>query len=176
MSSFISSRDIEAAKVLKKQKKREQRYAILKQAKIDYQNKEIREEPVKKEWMAPGLVSRFSEADDRTSSRSSNTKKEKKKKKKSKKNTRKDTKKRSRSTSSDFSSSESDGGDWIEKAVDTANESIIQRESWMTTQIEPSGRTIESSLEQNSQKEVREFLWSYLSTTTTTYSSSLNNS
>ncbi len=163
MASFVSAKDIEAAKVLKKQKKRKEREAILEQAKITHQKKKFREEHSEKNWMAPGLLSRFSEK----KSSCSKIKREKKKKSGSKRS-RKETER------TNSSSSDSDGGNWVEKGINAGNtskiavetntstlESTIQRDSWMTAPPESSQSSLFAtekrqmkSAEYQSQKEV----------------------
>ncbi len=145
MASFVSARDISAAKALKKQEKKIARSDILKQAKTDHEQrtrrKELREQTGEDEWMAPGLMSRFS--DDTTSHTRKKHKKDNKKKKHSK------------HTDHHASSSESKGDVWVEKGRDSDSQSdptlktnkagkdgTLQRETWMTAPMEPSHKSL----------------------------------
>ncbi len=145
MASFVPARDIGAAKALKKQEKKIARSNILKQAKTDHEQrirrKELREQRGEDEWMAPGLMSRFS--DDTTS----HTRKKHKKDVKNKKH--------SKHSEHHVSSSESEGDVWVEKGRDSdsqldptlktnkaGKDGALQRETWMTAPMEPSHQSL----------------------------------
>ena len=164
MASFVSAREMEAAKALKKQEKREARGVILKHAKADYERRKKRKERQEDEWMAPGIVDRFDTRD------SSSHIHEKRKNKEKKKDSKRKRAKCMKSKSSSESSSDGLGAgddEWVEKGQDLTSKpdlasssakiepkGVLQRESWMTAPVGPSEKSL-FSIKKRKQDEVK---------------------
>ena len=120
MASFVSSRELEAAKQQRKRQKREMREEILREAKEkfekDKERQELKRQTGEDKWMAPGVSERLGFAGDGDSS--SDGKKRKKRRKEHKKHKKRKTSKHEKCRSDDESSlasgSESDEM-WVEK-------------------------------------------------------------
>ena len=143
MAAFVSSADIDAGKRLKKEKQRELRENILKDAREDYERKKKQEERRRAtgedKWIAPGVSERLGLGSER------------KRKKKSKKEHKKSKSKRSKHCRENASSEDSDSTEdmWVEKStggsmdttVDKSSEdqgypsAPAQRDEWMTTPL-----------------------------------------
>ena len=152
MASFVSSRDLETAKSLKKQEKREARDVLLKQAKHDHDQRKRRKELSKQRgedtWTAPGVVKRFTVGkNERCEGR------KQKRKKHYKDKAKKRLKHIAKSESSSDGYSQSDEDLWVEKGpkdalqlstaiVKAMDQDTLKRDSWMTVPLGPS----ESSL------------------------------
>lgn len=159
MASFVSSRDIEATKNLKKQEKREARNIILKQAEQDHEKRKRQTEVSKRRgedtWIAPGVMRRFTNEEPKRKRKRCHKKKSKKRSK--------------RTESSSDASSQSDEDMWVEKGQEdsiqplttveppTVNKEPLKRDSWMTVPLDPIG-TLKETAKKNEteikQKEV----------------------
>lgn len=140
MASFVSSRDIEAAKNLKNQEKREARDVLLKQAKQDHDKRKRRKELSKQRgedtWTAPGVMKRFSEG-------KNGGRKQKRKKHRKEDKSKKQPKHiaKSESSSDSYRSSQSDEDLWVEKedaiqpSATAMNPDTLKRDSWMTVPL-----------------------------------------
>ncbi len=171
MTSFVSARELEAAKQLKKEQKRAMRDDILREAKENFEREKKRQE-LKRErgddiWMAPGVSERLGlrqEDEGRTPERKKTKKRHKKERKSHKKY--KEPKKAHRDNSDeDNSSSDTEGpteGMWVEAGTDglpvekdsntmpashgdgggSAVGAPLRREDWMTMALAPSAMSV----------------------------------
>ena len=142
MASFVSARDIEAQKALKKQENKITREEILKEARDNFekerQRRELKRERGDDQWVAGGVSKRLGLEE----------KKHKKHKKKHK--SHKPSKKAGRSPQSDDSLTREDEALWVEKEVpsqpvETSSASAaVRRDDWMTMAVGPSAMSIAS--------------------------------
>lgn len=148
MAQFVSSRDLEAAKCLKKREKREAREIILKEAKKEHEKRERRHELSKQRgedtWTAPGIISRLAVEEHGKSKH----KRKKHHKEKRVKHTA------PRESSSDTSGT-SDEEVWVERRQveytqpesNPSSEipksmSTLKRDTWMTVPLDPSDKSM----------------------------------
>ena len=162
--SFVSSRELEAARELRKEQKRASREHILQEARESFERAKKREE-LKRErgedkWMAPGISKRLGlggEHREETSPdrKKKKSKKEHKKHKKHKTKTSKHRRKKDEDASSSASSDSETEAMWVEKTAEKEPESseaphddgdggrgTLKREDWMTMALGPSARSM----------------------------------
>lgn len=161
MASFVSSLDLDAAKRQKKEKRREMREKILKDAREDYEKRKKREEMKRTtgedKWVSSGVSERLGLSSER------------KRKKKSKKGHKPKKSKRSKYSKEDVSTDSDSAEDmWIEKTnlaegksgvtSNDADQSIkpAQRDEWMTTPLSSSLLSICSDRAGRKQEDVKE--------------------
>lgn len=162
MTSFVSSKVLDAAKQLKKEQRRAMREEILTEAKESFERakkrQELKRERGDDQWMAPGVSERLGLGEGGTPERKKAKKKHKKERKKRKKGTHKHT----RRDDDDTSSSETDSaaeGMWVEAGAegpakekdlmaasgeeeDSALPASLKREDWMTMPLAPSATSM----------------------------------
>ena len=158
--SFVSAKELEAAKELRKEQKRASRDQILKEAKESFERDKRRQELKRQRgedrWLAPGISERLGFGSEQASLESKTKKHKKRKKHKTKKS------KHRREKDEDASSSASSDSEteemWVEKTgesepeIQSSQETLckdedsrsgtLKREDWMTMSLGPSARSM----------------------------------
>ena len=157
--SFVSSRELEAARELRKEQKRASREHILQEARESFERAKKREE-LKRErgedkWMAPGISERLGLGSEPERKKKKKSKKEHKKHKKHKTKTSKRRRQNDDDASSSASSDSETEAMWVEKTAKSEPEpqgpsqsdgdsgsGSLKREDWMTMAVGPSARSM----------------------------------